>query len=66
MDRITGYISLIIVALVIALFSTLYVGYDKRAPTVAMSDIVPRETDALRTSPSDPPASFDERFYFGA
>jgi len=54
MDRITRYISLTIVALVIALFSTLYVGYDKRASTVAMTNI-----------PSNAPASFDARFHFG-
>jgi hypothetical protein len=65
MDRITLYISLILVALVIALFSTFYDGYDQRGPTVAMTDMLPLETGAPRTSPGDPPASFDTRFHFG-
>ena len=55
MNRITRYISLTLIGLVIALFSTLYVGYDKGASTVAMTN-----------SPSDAPASFDARFHFGA
>jgi len=55
MDRITRYISLTIVALVIALCSMLYVGYGKRGPSVAMTN-----------SRSDAPASFDARFHFGA
>jgi hypothetical protein len=66
MDRITLYISLSLVALVVALFSTLYVGYDQRGPTIAMTDMLPHETGVLGTSPSDPPASFDARFHFGA
>lgn len=66
MDRISRYIAFIVIALVIALVSTLYVGYNRRAPTVAMTDILPQETGAPRTSPSDPPASFAARFHFGA
>ena len=66
MDRITLYISLAAVALVIALFSTLYIGHDQRGATVAMTDMLPHDAGAPRTSPSDPPASFEARFHFGA
>jgi hypothetical protein len=57
-------IAAVIIVLVIALVSTLYVGYDRHAPTVAMTDGLPHQTDAARTSPSDPPATFDARFHY--
>ena len=66
MDRITRHIAFIVIALVIALVSTPYVGYDRRAPTVAMTDMLPHEIGAPRIGPSDPPASFAARFHFGA
>lgn len=58
-------IAAIIIVLVIALVSTLYLGYDQHAPTVAMTDRLPHQADAARTSPSDPPASFAVRFHYG-
>jgi hypothetical protein len=48
MDRITLYIALFGVALLIALFSTLYVArYELRAPAVSIADLQPRETHSL-------------------
>jgi hypothetical protein len=67
MHRVTLYIALFGVALLVALFSTLYiVRYDQHATAVAMIDLLKRGTGEARTSPSDPPASFDARFHFGA
>jgi hypothetical protein len=65
MDRVTLYSALFGVALLIALFSTLYVARYERGAPVAMTDLLPHETGSARTSPSDPPASFDARWRLG-
>lgn len=65
MPRITRLIALTIV-FVIALVSTLYVGYDRRAPTVTITHILPHENDAPQIGVDDTPASFASRFYFKA
>lgn len=66
MNRINRYFAFVVIVLAIALVATLFVGYDRGKPIVAMFDSPTHEAGAARAISNTSPASFAERFYFGA